>query len=230
MTQQKASCTCFILVRNAAGIIGRCLESALRSGCFESILVVLDSTSTDSTGRIVAHFIRRYPQIRLVVYRWSKTPDFAAARNYALSEIRTDYAFWLDADEVISDPAALYGLLHRPGPAYVFWVDSPLVRGSHNMYQPRLVPVFRGLRFDCEVFERLDWSLEEAGVPIVATHLRIIHHDGYVDPVKLREKNARNRRILVKWIKGKRRSWIGRVVISTPQDRHMLEQLRRLSC
>lgn len=227
---QKASCTCFILVKDAAGTIARSLDSALQSGCFESILVVLDSRSTDSTGRIVQGYIDGYTQVRRALYGWTDPPDFAAARNYALSLIRTDYAFWLDADEVIKDAAALRGLLSRPGPAaYLMWVDSPMLHGAHNMYQPRLVPALPGVAFECEVFERIDWSLARAGVPMLSTNLRIISHDGYMDSGTLKRKNLRNRAILLRWIRRKSRSWIRPAQIRTVQDRHMREQLRRLS-
>lgn len=230
MTQQKASCTCFILVKNAEATIGRCLDSALQSACFESILVILDSRSTDSTGGIVQQYAKSFPQIGLALYRWTDPPDFAKARNFALSLIKTDYAFWLDADEVIKDPAALRRLLSRPGrAAYLMWVDSPMQHGAHNMYQPRLVPVRPDVRFECQVFERIDWSLERAGVPMLSTGLRIISHDGYMDGGTLKRKNVRNREILLRWIRRKSQSWIRPAQIRTVQDRHMLEQLRKLS-
>jgi len=224
----KATCICFILVKNGAATIGRGLDSAIKSGCFDKILVVLDSKSSDDTGRIVSEYAEELPQIHIVSYRWSDPPDFAAARNFALNLINTDYAFWLDADEVLADSEGLRGLLCRPGPAYLMWVDSALEKGWHNMYQPRLIPMRPGVKFECPVFERVDWSLNRAGIQMIPTDLRVINHDGYVNTQVLRQKNVRNRAILKKWLERKNRSWWRPFRPNSDQDRHMMEQYRRL--
>lgn len=228
MIHSKATCTCFVLVGNGEATIRRCLESAINSGCFESILVILDSDSRDTTPVILSEYVRS-GKIKAFVYRWKRPADFSEVRNAAIANIDTQYAFWLDADEVLIDPDGLRGLLEKPGPAYLVWVDSPLPVGSHNMYQPRLFPITPGVKFECPVFERLDWSLKEHGVPIVSTNLRPINHDGYMDQRTLKLKNQRNRAILARWWQWKNRSWIHAPKIETEPDRHTMEQLRRLS-
>lgn len=227
-TSAKATCTCFVLVGNGEATIRRCLDSAINSGCFESILVILDSESRDTTRIILSEYARR-GNIRAIIYRWKRPADFSEVRNFALDNIHTEYAFWLDADEELIDPDGLRGLLEKPGPAYLIWVDSPLPVGSHNMYQPRLFPMTAGVKFECSVFERLDWSLKGHGVPIVSTNLRPINHDGYMNQRTLKLKNIRNRAILMRWWQRKNRRWSRIARIKTEPDKHMMEQLRRLS-
>ena len=73
------------------------------------------------------------------------------------------------------------------GQAFSMWVISPVayeeddfgymrVSQYHNMYQPRLFPLAHGVRFECPVFERLDWSLERAGVTIQNTDAEPVFH------------------------------------------------------
>lgn len=200
---RKASCTCMILARDCEKNIARCLRSAISSGAFEEILVVMDTRTKDRTAAIVKRFARRFP-IRILWFAWDEPPDFAAARNAGIKKVKTKYALWLDCDETIADPAALRTMLTDPrGRAFTFWIVSPMGAGrSFDMYQPRLFPVESGARFECPIFERLDWSLARRHVPMVKTGYRAIHHAGYMDAKLLRRKNRRNLRSLKKWLSG----------------------------
>src|SRR5439155_22521519 len=71
-----------------------CLASA--HGLFDE-LVVVDTGSTDRTKEIAREFGAR-------VFDFVWVDDFAAARNAALARATGDYAFWLDADDVIDPP------------------------------------------------------------------------------------------------------------------------------
>ena len=70
--------------------------SGIGRGIFDEIIVV-DTGSTDRTREIAREF-----GARVVDFAW--IDDFAAARNVALSHATGDYAFWLDADDVL-DPS-----------------------------------------------------------------------------------------------------------------------------
>ena len=65
-------------------------------GLFDEIVVV-DTGSTDRTREIAREFGAR-------VFEFVWVDDFAAARNAALARATGDYAFWLDADDVIDPP------------------------------------------------------------------------------------------------------------------------------
>lgn len=198
---RKATCTCMIIARNCQRTIRPCLESAISSRAFDEILVVLDTRTSDRTPQIVRAYARRFP-IRLMWWNWKEPADFAEVRNAADDACWTEYGFWLDCDERIADAAALRQMLIDPrGRAFAVWVVSPMRGGgTFDMYQPRLFPRNRGARFECPIFERLDWSLRKQGVEIVNTQHRVIQHGGYLDRAILRRKNLRNLKSLKKWL------------------------------
>lgn len=219
-------CTCHILTRNDANTIIDCLESVIRpyhNRLFAKILVVIDTRSEDRTGRIIHAYAQRYPNVEIAPYKWSKPPDFAAARNFAISRTKTPYAFWLDGDEVLKEPEQIRAMLSRAdGQAFQMWVISPIGSGqSHDMLQPRLFPVVQGVHFQCPVFERIDWSLEAAGVRSEATQARPIFHIGYVNRETLARKNQRNVAIMRKYLATHRRP--------DPQRQHIWEQYIKLT-
>ncbi len=83
-----------MIVKNEQDNLPACLRSV--AGLFDEIIVV-DTGSTDRTREIAAEFGAR-------VFDFVWVNDFAAARNAALARATGDYAFWLDADDVIDPP------------------------------------------------------------------------------------------------------------------------------
>lgn len=216
-------CTCMIMTRDGAKTIRSAVESAVKSGCFAEILVLLDSRTRDSTKAILLQYAAIGIPIRIIPYKWSDPPDFAAARNYHLLNVRTPYAFWLDDDETIAEPQHLRAMLRKArGQAFCMWVVSPLSNGQNfSMYQPRLFPVRRGIFWECPVFERIDFSLDRQGIPQIKTPYAVIYHaHGYSDDRTLRQKNARNRRILERAA----RTFTG----GYEQTKHLREQYMKL--
>jgi len=222
--QTVMQCTCHILAANNAGTISACLESALRPRIFARILVLLDTKTSDGTGKILQSYAARYPEtIEVLTYEWSNPQDFSAARNACISVTQTPYAFWLDSDEVLNKPEQLRAMLNRAnGQAFQMWVISPVGGGKfHNMFQPRLFPVTPGVRFECPVFERIDWSLNQAGIRMQRTGDEPIFHPGYVGAASLKKKNERNTRIMKKYLTEYRRN--------DEQRRHVATQYYRLT-
>lgn len=216
-----APCTCHVLTKNDQNTIIDCLQSAIGAKIFQRILVLIDTKTEDATGRIISAYRSRFPEIQILPYRWSDPPDFAAARNYCISITRTPYAFWLDGDEILKKPEQLRAMLARAnGQAFQMWVISPVATGFHNMFQPRLFPLVPGVRFECPVFERLDWSLRRSGVTIELTESDPIWHPGYVNAGTLRRKNKRNMRIMQRFLREHRRD--------DPQRRHIFAQYMKL--
>jgi glycosyltransferase involved in cell wall biosynthesis len=80
-----------MIVRDEEENLPHCLESV--RGIFDEIVVV-DTGSVDRTRGIARGF-----GATVVEFAW--IDDFAAARNVALDHATGDYAFWLDADDVI---------------------------------------------------------------------------------------------------------------------------------
>ena len=83
-----------MIVRDEEHNLPRCLESV--AGLFDEIVIV-DTGSTDRTVEIARSFGAR-------VFDFAWVDDFAAASNAALARATGDYAFWLDADDVVDPP------------------------------------------------------------------------------------------------------------------------------
>ena len=173
-----------------------CLESV--RGLFDEIVVV-DTGSVDRTIEIAREFGAR-------VFDFVWVDDFAAARNAALARATGDYAFWLDADDVVEPPeqeklkALLEGL--RPGedPAacVVRCACDPGEDGSGGetvVDHIRLFPVREDIRWTYRVHEQILPALRRAGVPVRWTDLTV-RHTGYVRPGLRARKLARDARIL----------------------------------
>ena len=80
-----------MIARDEQNNLPRCLASV--RGLFDEI-VVLDTGSKDRTIEIARSFGAR-------VFDFVWVDDFGAARNAALARAKGDYAFWLDADDLI---------------------------------------------------------------------------------------------------------------------------------
>jgi GT2 family glycosyltransferase/tetratricopeptide (TPR) repeat protein len=185
-----------MIVRDEENNLPRALESA--QGLFDEIVVV-DTGSTDRTKEIAREF-----EARVFDFVW--VADFAAARNAALARATGDYAFWMDADDVI-EPAQrepvrrlLDGL--RPGEhaAYVFRCacdpDSNGGGGETVVDHIRLFPLRDDVRWTYRVHEQIVPALKRAGIPYRWTHL-VVRHTGYADPVLQAKKSERNELILL---------------------------------
>jgi glycosyltransferase involved in cell wall biosynthesis len=88
---RRARTSLTMIVRDEEKNLPHCLESV--RGIFDEVVVV-DTGSVDRTREIARDF-----GAKVFEFRW--VDDFAAARNAALEQATGDYAFWLDADDVI---------------------------------------------------------------------------------------------------------------------------------
>ncbi|MDD2545326.1 MAG: glycosyltransferase family 2 protein [Burkholderiaceae bacterium] len=71
------------------------IEACLRSAAFADQIVVVDSGSTDDT-------VARAQALGAEVYSYPDWQGFAVQRNRLLAHARSDYVFFLDADEVMT--------------------------------------------------------------------------------------------------------------------------------
>ena len=186
-----------MIVRDEENNISRCLESV--RGVFDEI-VVLDTGSKDRTIEIARSFGAR-------VFDFVWVDDFAAARNAALARARGDFAFWLDADDVIepSERAKLEGLLGglgRGGKNGAFVVRcacdaGPNGEGGETVVDHiRLFPVIEGVRWTYRVHEQILPALKRAGVPVEWSDITV-RHTGYADRELRSRKLDRDTRILL---------------------------------
>jgi len=179
-----------MIVREEQENLPHCLGSV--AGLFDEIVVV-DTGSTDRTREIAREFGAR-------VFDFVWVNDFAAARNAALARAKGDYAFWLDADDVLDPPqrvqlqALLDGL--RPGDEAAYVVrcscdPGPNGDGGQTVVDHiRLFPVREGVRWTYAVHEQIMPALRRANVPVRWTDLNV-RHTGYTDPA-LRERKLQS--------------------------------------
>ncbi len=183
-----------MIVRDEEANLPTCLGSV--AGLFDEVVVV-DTGSKDRTAEIArAHGAR--------VFDFPWVDDFAAARNAALARATGDYAFWLDADDVVNPPerAKLEALLRglRPGDEAAYVVrcacdPEPGGGGATVVDHVRLFPVREEVRWGYRVHEQILPSLRRAGVPVRWTDV-VVRHTGYVDPALRGRKLERDSAIL----------------------------------
>jgi GT2 family glycosyltransferase len=94
LTHGRPKVSLTMIVKDEENNLPHCLESV--RGVFDEIVVV-DTGSTDRTIEIARSFGAE-------VFEFAWIDDFAAARNEALAHATGDYAFWLDADDVVDPP------------------------------------------------------------------------------------------------------------------------------
>ena len=100
--EETISITLCMIVKNEEASLARCLDSV--NGIADEIVIV-DTGSTDRTRQIASRYTDR-----IVDFEW--VDDFAAARNYAFDQAKSEYILWLDADDVFEpeDRAKLIAL------------------------------------------------------------------------------------------------------------------------
>lgn len=90
--------TAFMIVKNEELLLPRCLES-LRSVVDE--LAILDTGSTDGTLAVIENETAR-GHFRRVQCGHHQFHDFGSARQANLDLVTTEWALWMDADEMLS--------------------------------------------------------------------------------------------------------------------------------
>ncbi len=189
-----------MIVRDEQDHLPQCLESV--RGVFDEIVVV-DTGSVDRTKAIAAEFGAR-------VFDFPWIDDFAAARNAALTQATGDYAFWLDADDVVDPPQRenLRNVLaaldpDRPAAFVVRCACDPGADGSGGrtvVDHIRLFPLRDDVRWSYRVHEQILPALQRAKVPVRWTDL-VVRHTGYTDPALRARKLNRDTRILLAELK-----------------------------
>ena len=83
-----------MIVKNEEALLGKCLESL--KGADE--IVILDTGSTDKTGKVAWQYTDKYIA---GVYAWND--NFAEARNKSIGYCTGDWIFVIDADEYLEE-------------------------------------------------------------------------------------------------------------------------------
>lgn len=193
-----------MIVKNEREHLGRCLTSV--KGIADEIIIV-DTGSTDGTQEIAhAH------GARVIQSTWEN--DFSRARNLSLEAAHGVWILVLDADEYLlpEDGVALLQLIAqhtaadgRATTAFNLVMQNISDDGRPGMlvYIARLFPNRPDIRFEWPIHEQVMTSLNRAGVPVYPADVKFIH-TGYAHREKNRQKQIRNRDILVEQIQSGR--------------------------
>jgi len=169
-----------MIVKNEARCLARCLASV--RGLADEIILT-DTGSTDDTVKIATGF-----GARVSYFDW--IGDFAAARNFALSQTIGDWILVLDADETVSEPLAReirQFITGRPQVGRLKIVSDFRHHGQtqrSSTFVSRLFP--RGATFAGRIHEQIVSDL-----PRVNLRGDVLH-DGYLET----QKSDRNVRML----------------------------------
>lgn len=82
------------IAKNEAENIERCLASL--QNCVDEIILLIDSSTTDSTREIA----EKIPNVKIIITEWL---GYARTKQFAVSAAANDWVFWIDADEVITE-------------------------------------------------------------------------------------------------------------------------------
>lgn len=196
---KRATISLVMIVRDEEQTLRRCLDSV--RGVVDE-LVIVDTGSTDATRAIAAEYGARVGE-----FEWCG--DFGAARNYALSLARCEWAFQIDADEVL-DPASRSQVraLANNAPSSVWAYSIPQVSpveadGGFSdliVYQRRL---FRRLpnvvAYQRAIHEEVAYAGKRGLDGVAPTERMRLLHEGYRDrEATERKTRTRNLPIVVR--------------------------------
>lgn len=150
------------------------IEACLRSAAFADQIVVVDSGSTDDTRD-------RATQMGAEVHVHAHWEGFAVQRTRGLAHLRTDYVFYLDADEEISpglQAEIVRAVASGEDAAWRVWWDEVAFGRALTRMKPR-----GGIQrlFRLSTLERFEGVVHEApvlrhAVPVRAFRQRLLHH------------------------------------------------------
>jgi O-antigen biosynthesis protein len=196
-----------MIVRDEASRIAQCVE---RHRALADEIVVADTGSHDETARLAQD-----AGARVVAFEWRD--DFSAARNASLDAARGSWALILDADEWIEPedfpkirelcranaPQAAYTIAthtYMNDAGQVGWepcakppADAAGLSGFLTSWKVRLFPLRPDVRFEGEIHELVENSIESLGIPIVRCDV-VVHHrqtERETDSAALRRKQER---------------------------------------
>lgn len=185
----KRSVTLCMIVKNEEQYLDKCLNSV--RGKVDEIIVV-DTGSTDKTIEIAEKH-------NAIVKHFEWVDDFAAARNYSISEAKMEYILILDADEYLDESCDLQAVLMSDKDYYRLLIKNYQEQGTTMLHQN--VRLFRsgiGLSYSGKLHEHLNTLDSECGYCGEDSDI-IIHHLGYLpEIINDREKKKRNFNIMLK--------------------------------
>lgn len=183
----------------------RCIERCIRSlsACLFDEIIVIDTGSSDHTLEILVSLQNDVPSLCVHHFVWND--NFSEVRNYALSLVKSEWVFFIDADEYYINDAS-YSIKDTIS-FFSIYDDGALClcptiinNNNHQLYNnPRIFKKSIGYRYYGCIHEtlRLKTSTYEF-VPHIGVNIKL-GHDGYESTVySQKNKQIRNVNLLFK--------------------------------
>ena len=186
-----------VITKNEEKNLVACLESVKS---IVSEIIVVDTGSTDRTVEIAESY-----GAKVFYFKW--IDDFAAARNFAIEQVTSDWIIFLDADEYFSSDSVQYVPLviqeaEQKKLDMVICMMSNVEKTTGKITSSNLhVRIFKNhpqIRYVGAIHERIVRLDNPAKYLDAQNDLTIIHTGYSMDTVQLKEKGKRNLELLFK--------------------------------
>ncbi len=205
MVAARQTISACLIVKDGETTIRRCVESFV--DWVDQIVIGVDPATTDGTKAVIDQLVGDYPLRAFTVFDGIEaTKDgFYAARNATIERACGDWILWLDADEEIQKPWALWKLA-RPSehrafgfPQVHYACDPPQVLTTD--YPCRFFRNDGTIKFYGFVHEHPEVEPGKAIPHATIRHDVQFLHCGYVDEGVRRKRYERNLPLLVRDLK-----------------------------
>lgn len=188
--------TLCMIAKDAARDIGSAIDSVVR--WVDEVRVAIDEASTDATVAVIERKATDNPHVAFSTIAGvaAMKDGFSAARNRSIEHADGSWVLWMDADEVVHRPEAIWPLLRRSGVSAFgvaqthYSVDPPMVLTTD--YPCRLFRNDRGVKFYGLVHEHPEDAPGRAIDGAVMCGDFSFLHNGYIDESVRRRRFARN--------------------------------------
>lgn len=182
-----------MIVKNEEKVLQRCLESV--QGLVEEIIIV-DTGSIDSTKKIASAYTSQ-------IYNFEWVDDFAAARNYGISQANGKWILILDADEYVMSEKheELIQFLRSLDPSKPQGITLPIINfegdlKSGKSMESRSVRIFTRLP-GVQYINPIHEQVANNNGPLNNTFFKyFIYHTGYLQETR-NEKNKSSRNLAI---------------------------------
>ncbi|MGN7896029.1 glycosyltransferase family 2 protein [Bacillus sp. 22475] len=200
---QPITISAIIICMNEEKYIKKCIES-IQSCQFDEIIVV-DTGSTDSTIDILQSLQEQIPQLKIYHTEWKN--DFSQVRNYGLKLAKSEWVFFIDADEYylnqeehsIKEIISFFSIYYNDD---LCMCPNIINSNNHELYNnPRIFKRIAGYQYYGNVHEMLRKNKNSYDfVPNIGLNIKF-GHDGYRNDIFItKNKESRNVDLLMKCI------------------------------
>ena len=122
--------TIIIPVYNVEQYLRKCLDSVLVDNCFTGQVVCVNDGSTDGSGKILAEYAAKYPNIEIIT---QQNAGLSAARNAGFERATGEYVFFMDSDDWVFE-GSIQRVLERIEGEEIMYFNGKMYLEERNAY------------------------------------------------------------------------------------------------